>query len=124
MNNTARDFELYEQPQTIQQPKRQQEPEKQSRVKRVPISRVEGLLLASLGLVTMALMIALVSVKVSITVSQQQLQKVNTSVDTITSKNVDLRQEVGELTSSQRLTEYAQAHGMTLSDNNVRNVTK
>lgn len=122
MNNTARDFELYEQPQIIEQPN--QEPTRRAQTKKVPLSRREGLLLAVLGVVTMVMMIALVSVKVSITVSQQQLQKVNASVDNVTSRNVDLRQEVGELTSSQRLTAYAQDHGMKMSDNNVRNVTK
>ncbi|MGR3741972.1 cell division protein FtsL [Companilactobacillus sp. DQM5] len=121
-NNTARNLETYVQPEIEQQPK--QRTTRRTRTKSVPISKTEGFLLAGLGIVTMVLMIALVSVKVSATVSQQQLQKINSAVDSTTSKNVDLRQEVGELSSSQRLTEYAQSHNMNLSNDNVRNVSK
>lgn len=124
MDNTARNYESYAQPQIKENP--QQEPSRKSRVhtKSVPVSKLESVLLMLLGLITMVLMVALVSVKVSTTVSQQQLQKINNSVDSTISKNVDLRQEVGELTSSQRLTEYAQTHNMTLNNDNVRNVSK
>lgn len=125
MENTARNYESY-------LPKRTPAQENDGlghksvavSSKKVAISKQEARLLAALGAIMMVLMISLVSIKVSITISQQQLQKVNNSIDNVTSKNVDLRQEIGELTSAQRLAKYAKKHDMTLSDKNVRNVSK
>lgn len=118
MNNTARNLEVY-----LDQP--QQDLRKNNNpAKKIAFSAKEKILVGILAVVTLFMMLFLISEKVSITVSQQRLQKVNTSVELITSKNVDLRQEIGELTSSARLTEYAHKHGMTLSDKNVRNVSK
>lgn len=125
MENTARNYESYLPKRT--QTKKQVEPEIESvaaNSNKVAISKQEARLLAAFGAILMILMVSLVSIKVSITVSQQQLQKVNNSIDAVSSKNVDLRQEIGELTSAQRLTKYAKNHNMTLSDKNVRNVSK
>lgn len=123
-NNTARNYETYTYEQPLRQPETRRETVKKVQTKSVPVSKLEGLLFAALGVVTMVLMIALVSVKVSTTITSQQLQKASNSLDSVTSKNVDLRQEVGELTSSQRLTQYAQQHNMNVSNANVRNVSK
>lgn len=125
MENTARNYESYLPKRT--QTQKQVEPELENiatNSSRVAVSKQEARLLAAFGAILMILMVSLVSIKVSITVSQQQLQKVNNSIDAVSSKNVDLRQEVGELTSAQRLTKYAKKHNMTLSDKNVRNVSK
>ena len=39
-------------------------------------------------------------------------------------RNSDLKQEIGELTSSDRLDAFAQKNGLTLNENNIRNVSK
>lgn len=118
MENTARKYQNYEEvPNNVQTEVRRQS-------KKVPYSTKEALLVAASGALIMILMVTLVSIKVGITASQQRLQQVSDKTEKITNKNVVLRQEIGELTSSQRLTEYAKNHDMVLSDKNVRNVSK
>lgn len=56
--------------------------------------------------------------------AQVELQKVNTSITAIQSKNANTKQEVGELTSRSRLDAFAKKAGLSMKEQNTRNVSK
>ncbi|MBW1605408.1 cell division protein FtsL [Lactobacillus sp. Sy-1] len=65
-----------------------------------------------------------IGVKGGLSTAQQNLQNVNQTVDKIHNDNGNLKQEVSELQSSSRLQKIAQEKGLSLSNNNIRNVRK
>ncbi|MFD1412038.1 cell division protein FtsL [Lapidilactobacillus gannanensis] len=91
---------------------------------RVAFSGLERVCACCAGIATIALMIFLVHTNVGIAGTQRQLQDVQVKISQIKATNVDLRQEVSELSSSDRLSAYAQKNGLTFNDANVRNVSK
>ncbi|KRL67920.1 cell division protein FtsL [Companilactobacillus versmoldensis] len=91
---------------------------------KVAISKTESLLLVGLGLLTLCLMTALVTMKVSMTSAQNNLDSVTTKITNTTTNNVNLQQEVSELTSYDRLSNFAKKHNLKMNNKNVRNVTK
>lgn len=92
--------------------------------KKVAISKLESLLLVGLGVLTIVLMTALVTVKVSETSSQNSLDAITTKITNTNTNNVNLQQEVSEMTSYDRLSKFAKKHNLKLNNQNVRNVTK
>jgi len=117
--STARNLQEY-QPATQPEPKVQAEPKTRS----VALSKFEIFSMVGLGLLTLALMIALVNVKVSMTSSQNQLDSLTTKITKTNTSNVNLRQEISELTSFDRFSSFAKEHNLKMSDNNVRNISK
>ncbi|WP_338231381.1 cell division protein FtsL [Companilactobacillus muriivasis] len=118
-DSTARNLQDY---QTAAQPepKVQAEPKTRS----VALSKFEIFSIVGLGLLTLALMVALVSIKVSMTSSQNRLDSLTTQVSKTNTSNVNLRQEISELTSFDRFSSFAKKHNLKMSDNNVRNISK
>ncbi|WP_191988093.1 cell division protein FtsL [Lapidilactobacillus wuchangensis] len=96
----------------------------QAQSTRVAFSGLERICACCTGLLTIALMVFLVHTNVGIAGTQRQLQDVQVKISQIKAANVDLRQEVSELSSSDRLSAYAQKNGLTFNDANVRNVSK
>ncbi|UQS86431.1 cell division protein FtsL [Nicoliella spurrieriana] len=88
------------------------------------ISRMEIFLYISLLVGFIALVLVLISAKVNLSLAQQNLQNVNQKVEKIHNDNSNLKQEVSELQSSSRLQKIAQKNGLSLSNNNIRNVRK
>lgn len=92
--------------------------------RRVPLNGWERLLVAAIVGVCGFFMLTIVSVQVSVTTTQRQYQNVTATVNDKKSQNNDLQQEIGELTSSERLNAFAKAHGLTLIEGNIRNISK
>lgn len=90
--------------------------------RQVPWSKLEKFLVAAGVLVVLALMAVVTTVSVSSTSAQHTLANVQQSLAQNQNKTTDLRQEIGELTSSSRLNEIAQKQGLTLRDGNIKTV--
>lgn len=90
----------------------------------VPMSRLEMTVLTVASLVVMCLMISVVSSKIALSKAQYNLQNVNQKIASTQNKNVDKKQEVSELSSRSRLMEVAKEVGLTMNEQNIRNVNK
>lgn len=99
-------------------------PSKITMPKRVSWSWSERLLCVSGAMVTLILMVTLVSLNVTTTNYQRHLQDDLNKIATLKSQNGDLKQAVGELSDTTRLTSFAKANGLTFHVNNVRIIKK
>jgi len=117
--STARNLQDYQEAAPAQ-PAVQASPKSRS----VALSKFETCSIVGLALLTLALMVTLVSIKVSMTSSQNQLDSLTTQITKTNTSNVNLRQEISELTSFDRLSSFAKKHDLKMSDNNVRNISK
>lgn len=118
--STARNLQSYEEIQPQGQPV--ESPKKATA--KVAISKLEISLIAGLGILTLALMVALVSVKVSMTAAQNNLDHITTQINKTNTENVNLQQEISERTSYSSLSSFAKKHNLKMSNKNVRNVSK
>lgn len=89
---------------------------------KVPINKFEKFLIFVGSLTLLVLMVLTVSASVSQTQSQQQLSQIENKVSAKQSANTDLKQEIGELTSTKRLNKVADQKGLHIIENNIRNV--
>lgn len=90
----------------------------------VPFSKLEKVLLVCIGIATLIMMIFLVNLRTVNAQQQRQIQDVAAQTQVVISKNVTLRQEISELSSSSRLLQIAKDHHLTLQANNIRNISK
>ncbi|NVY95672.1 cell division protein FtsL [Lactobacillus sp. DCY120] len=90
----------------------------------VPFSFGEKMAVLGLGIVTLVLMLTLVGIRTLGSQQQHRLQDITAAVQTSKSKNSNLRQEIGELTSSSRLADIAQQHHLKLNADRIRNISK
>ncbi|MGX4644927.1 cell division protein FtsL [Holzapfeliella sp. JNUCC 80] len=84
----------------------------------------EKMMLLGLGITGFVAMIALVFTSVLSTQAQQHLQSVNSSITQAQNKNIDLQQDIGELTNNQKLASVAQQNQLQLIEGNIRNIQK
>ncbi|KRO00242.1 cell division protein FtsL [Companilactobacillus kimchiensis] len=117
--STARNLQEYQEA-VEPQPELQAAPKTGS----VALSKFETLSIVGLGLLMLALMVTLVSIKVSMTSSQNKLDSLTTQITKTNTSNVNLRQEISGLTSFDRFSSFAKKHNLKMSDNNVRNISK
>ncbi|GEO77877.1 cell division protein FtsL [Companilactobacillus mindensis] len=117
--STARNLQDY---QEVAQP--QPAVQAAPKTRSVPLSKFETFSIVGLGLLAMVLMVTLVSIKVSMTSSQNKLDSLTTQITKTNTSNVNLRQEISELTSFDRFSSFAKKHNLKMSDNNVRNISK
>ncbi|WP_125707965.1 cell division protein FtsL [Companilactobacillus zhongbaensis] len=122
LESTARNLQSYETAES--NPQTQVQTQTNTATHKVAISKTESFLLVALGVLTVVLMTALVTTKVSQTVAQNNLTDVTTKISKTNTNNVNLQQEVSELTSYDRLSSFAKKHDLKMSNKNVRNVTK
>ncbi|EEJ72168.1 cell division protein FtsL [Lactobacillus ultunensis] len=119
-NSSARKIE-YE-----YEPSQQNGSRKQQRLifdpRNIPYNILEKMLIIVGGIITLAMMIFLVSFSISATSAQHQLTKTQQSVIKEQSKVTELRQEIGELTSTTRLNKIAREKGLTLINKNIRTI--
>ncbi|WP_057744993.1 cell division protein FtsL [Liquorilactobacillus capillatus] len=99
-------------------------PQIEKKPSHVPLSRFEGTVLAVTSLVIMFLMVSVVSAKIALSKAQYDLQTVNQRITSVQNKNVDKKQEVSELSSRSRLMDVAKKVGLTMNEQNIRNVNK
>jgi cell division protein FtsL len=74
------------------------------------------------AIITVVLMAILVSSSISATSAQHELTSVQRLVEKKQSQVSDLRQEMGELTSTSRMNRIARSNGLTLIDKNIRTI--
>ena len=90
--------------------------------KSVPWTAFEKSLVVLGSLITLGLMILLVSASISATSAQHKLANVEQTIISQKSHNTDLRQKIGELTSTTRINKIARDQGLHLVESNIRNV--
>lgn len=89
---------------------------------KVPYNVLEKTLLAIGSIVTLGMMIFLVSSSISATSAQHELSQTQQTVAKEQNRITDLRQEIGELTSTSRLNKIAREKGLTLINKNIRTI--
>ncbi|GAJ25311.1 cell division protein FtsL [Liquorilactobacillus sucicola DSM 21376 = JCM 15457] len=99
-------------------------PQPERKTKHVPISRLEVAVITVASVITMFLMVSVVSSKIALSKAQYNLQSINQRITSVQNKNVDKKQEVSELSSRSRLMEVAKKVGLTMNEQNIRNVNK
>ena len=125
MDSTVRKIQPEFSPEVVTQTEPVASPQVTVREKsKVALSKFEKLMIGAVTCVAVAMMMVLVHTSVNVSSSQRQLQDIQANITKIQTANVDLQQEVSELTSSDRLTTFAKQNGLTFIDGNVRNVTK
>lgn len=105
-------------------PNKQTKPNRRQRIvldpHRVAWTGLEKTLLILGTVITLGMMTFLVSSSISATSAQHELTNVQQSVTKEQNKVTDLRQEIGELTSSARMNKIARDKGLTLIEKNIR----
>ncbi len=119
--STARNLNDY---QVTEQPEPEKVVQAAPQTHSVSLSKFETVSIVGLALLTLALMVVLVSTKVSMTSSQNKLDSLTTQISKTNTSNINLRQEISELTSFDRFSSFAKEHNLKMSDNNVRNISK
>lgn len=122
-NNLARSFAQAEPKKVVSTP--DQVVTKKVRVsQRLNLSVLEKLLIVCGSALLTVLMLVVVSSKIALSNSQHQLQHLDSQTVNVRNDNTNLKQQIGELQSSSRLDKIAKQSGMSLSNHNIRNVTK
>lgn len=89
---------------------------------RVRWTKLEKLLVIAGALITFCLMALLVATSTSATSAQEKLASEERIVSSKQNSNADLKQEIGELSSSSNLNKVAKKQGLTLIESNIRNI--
>ncbi|MBD5430050.1 cell division protein FtsL [Lactobacillus sp.] len=89
---------------------------------KVPISRLEKFIIVVGSLLSLGMMFLLVSATVAQTSAQHDLANIEQKISSKQSSNTDLRQEIGEMTSTSRMNKIARQEGLSSIENNLRNV--
>ena len=77
----------------------------------------------SLGWITVLGCLTIAS-STNLNTAQSNFQDITTKITTLNNKNSNIKQEVSELSSRSRLTGIAKKDGLSLNEQNTRNVTK
>ncbi|MCM0598478.1 cell division protein FtsL [Periweissella fabalis] len=75
-------------------------------------------------LVVLGCLIGMVASSGAVSTANRDLAIAQNKVDSIGNKNSNLKQEINELTSHNRLQKIANHYGLSLSNQNIRNVSK
>ncbi|MCF1783220.1 cell division protein FtsL [Lactobacillus mulieris] len=89
---------------------------------KVPFSWSEIFILIAGSIVTIAMAAMLVFTSVAATSAQHQLANIQTELTSSQTDSSNLRQEIGELTSSSRMNKIAKQEGLSLIESNIRTV--
>ncbi|MBD8025866.1 cell division protein FtsL [Ureibacillus sp. Re31] len=98
-----------------QQPKKQQSNRKKSR-----ITVKEKFLYIAFVAVVAVLAVSILHKQSSIQQTSMEIQKIESQISEIEKQNVDLKVQVSELSTYERIWEKAKALGLTLNENNVK----
>ncbi|MFL4499331.1 MULTISPECIES: cell division protein FtsL [Weissella] len=110
-------------PKKVNQPQRQVKTKTVRRPYEKPVWNAMDLTMAAAAVVTVAFMAFLVMFMASKGASaNKQLQSTTTQLEQLRDKNNDLKQEVSSLSSPDRLGQVAEKHGLSLQNQNIRNV--
>lgn len=110
-------------PKKVNQPQRRVKTKTVRRPYEKPVWNAMDLTMAAAAVVTVAFMAFLVMFMASKGASaNKQLQSTTTRLEQLRDKNNDLKQEVSSLSSPDRLGKVAEKHGLSLQNQNIRNV--
>lgn len=110
-------------PKKVNQPQRRVKTKTVRRPYEKPVWKAMDLTMAAAAVVTVAFMAFLVMFMASKGASaHKQLQSTTTQLEQLRDKNNDLKQEVSSLSSPDRLGQVAEKHGLSLQNQNIRNV--
>lgn len=110
-------------PKKVNQPQRRVKTKTVRRPYEKPVWNAMDLTMAVAAVVTVAFMAFLVMFMASKGASaNKQLQSTTTQLEQLRDKNNDLKQEVSSLSSPDRLGKVAEKHGLSLQNQNIRNV--
>lgn len=110
-------------PKKVNQPQRRVKTKTVRRPYEKPVWNAMDLTMAVAAFVTVAFMAFLVMFMASKGASaNKQLQSTTTQLEQLRDKNNDLKQEVSSLSSPDRLGKVAEKHGLSLQNQNIRNV--
>lgn len=98
-----------------QQPKKQQSNRKKSR-----ITVKEKFLYIAFVAVVAVFAVSILHKQSSIQQTSMEIQKIESQISEIEKQNVDLKVQVSELSTYERIWEKAKALGLTLNENNVK----
>ncbi|MCT7686008.1 MAG: cell division protein FtsL [Lactobacillus iners] len=87
-----------------------------------PLSLTEVLFIAFGVVMTLIMMCFMISSNISATNAQRNLSEIQKDIATVQNKNTNLRQEIGELTSANRMNKLAKQYGLQLIESNIRNI--
>lgn len=129
MDNTARKFDaaapqLRPTPQPQTRPVPSARPKTVAQPQRVPFSMVERVLTACIGLATVGIALLILSTQFGLASATRTYQNLQTKITSASDRVTNYQQSVGELTASSRLAAFAQQHGLTVNDGNIKQVTK
>ena len=117
--------------QPISEPKPQSAPSRQLKrtprfapLKRVRFSPFEKIMITVGTLVVTALLVLLVSTKITTNNRQEHLQNLQSTATSLSSSNSDQQQEIDEKTNSSNLKSMASKYSMSDVTNSTRNVSK
>lgn len=108
----------------VPQPSERVESQAKPTFKPVAFSKFEYLLTTCCALVICAMMVTLVSSKISVNNSQRHLQDVQSKISQVNNSNISQQQEIGDATSQSSLQKIANKYNLKDSNTNVRNVNK
>ncbi|WP_436667360.1 cell division protein FtsL [Latilactobacillus sakei] len=108
-------------PSQVQEPTRQSA---QQTTQKVAYSTLEKLAVTVIGIAFFVMLVSLLSTKIAVVNAQRTLENTTQDMSQTRAKNNDLKQEIGELTSSDRLDAFAKKNNLKLNENNIRNVAK
>lgn len=106
------------------QPKQTEAVNPKAAPKRLPISGFEILLGAICGIVIVCFAVNIIHSRIDITNAQRNLQTTQVQLSHVNNENAAATQEISELTSRTRLDAVAKKNGLTLTSQNIRNVSK
>ena len=87
-------------------------------------SPFERVLSGICGLAACALCLLFLNARTQLDANTRTYQDVQTKIATQNQSVTDLKQSVGELSNSSRLSSYAKAHGLTVIEANIKRVNK
>lgn len=90
----------------------------------VAFSKFEVMLTTICALAICAMMITLVSAKISVNTAQHHYQDLQTKISQVNNSNDSAQQEIDDMTSQSSLKKVAQKYNLKDSNTNVRNVNK
>lgn len=123
-DNTARQIAIEVAPQQNPAYTPQSNPKTAAQPQVKTLSKFDKMIMLTIAVSLFALAVGLLTTKVALINAQRQLQNTTNDIVQGTAKRNNLKQSVGELTSSDRLNAFAQEHGLTLKESNIRNVSK
>ncbi len=122
LDNTARQLDMMQPEPTPAAPKAAPTPQQapQAAPKHVPFSPLERLATLALGLIMVGFCLFYLTGQMTLANMDRSYQQVQRNITTSKHDIADAKQNIGELSNSNRLTSYAKAHGFTVIEGNIK----